>query len=80
MLMKNDNAANESAKRALALEPNNVQARLAMIDLSLRRGDTDEADGRAQAAKGQPVLAGGLPGRRRHLAGPEEAGTGRARL
>jgi putative PEP-CTERM system TPR-repeat lipoprotein len=43
MMLKNDTAAAESVKRALALEPNNVQGRLATIDLALRRGANDEA-------------------------------------
>ncbi len=42
-LLKNDAAAADDVKRALALEPDNVQAQLAMVDLAMRKNDPDQA-------------------------------------
>lgn len=42
-LLKNDSAAMADVKRALQLEPDNVQAQTAMIDLEMRKGDTEQA-------------------------------------
>lgn len=43
MLLKNEAAAAADVKRAIALEPGNVQAKLAQVDLEVRKGNTDEA-------------------------------------
>jgi putative PEP-CTERM system TPR-repeat lipoprotein len=43
MELKNDSAAAEDLKRALAIEPNQVQARLAQVNLAMRRNNPDEA-------------------------------------
>jgi putative PEP-CTERM system TPR-repeat lipoprotein len=43
MLLKNDGAAAEDIKRANQLEPDNLQAQLAMVDLLLRKGDSAQA-------------------------------------
>ncbi|MDN4038016.1 XrtA/PEP-CTERM system TPR-repeat protein PrsT [Massilia sp. YIM B02443] len=42
-LLKNDSAAAEALKRAVALQPDLLQARIAQIELAIRRGRTDEA-------------------------------------
>ncbi|WP_426101804.1 XrtA/PEP-CTERM system TPR-repeat protein PrsT [Massilia sp. TSP1-1-2] len=42
-LLKNEALAADDIKRAIALEPANVQAKLALVDLELRRGKPDEA-------------------------------------
>ena len=41
--LKNDAAAAESLKRASALQPNLLQARVAQVEVAMRRGRTDEA-------------------------------------
>ncbi len=43
LLLKNDAAAAEDVKRAIALEPGNLQAKLAQVDLAVRKGKHDEA-------------------------------------
>ena len=43
MLMKNDAAAGDDIKRAFALEPDNLQAQLAMAELLVRQGKPDQA-------------------------------------
>lgn len=58
-MLKNDAAAAEDIKRAIALDPANPQTRVAMIDLHLRKGQLEQAlagardlqkDGRGAAA------------------------------
>lgn len=41
--LKNDSAAADALKRAAALQPNLVQARVAQVELAMRRGRHDEA-------------------------------------
>jgi putative PEP-CTERM system TPR-repeat lipoprotein len=41
--LKNDAGAAESLKRAIALQPNLLQARVAQVEVAMRRGRTDEA-------------------------------------
>lgn len=41
--LKNDNAAAEALKRAVALQPDLLQARVAQVELAMRRGRHDEA-------------------------------------
>lgn len=43
MLMKNDNAAAEDLRRALAIDPTFLPARMGQIELATRRGKSDEA-------------------------------------
>ena len=43
LLLKNDAAAADDVKRAIALEPDNAQARLAQVDLAMRAGKPDDA-------------------------------------
>jgi putative PEP-CTERM system TPR-repeat lipoprotein len=43
MMMKNETAAAEHLKRAVALDPNFVQARVAQVELAMSKGNPDEA-------------------------------------
>jgi putative PEP-CTERM system TPR-repeat lipoprotein len=43
MLLKNESAAAADIKRAVALDPDNLQVQLAQIDLALRQNKSDEA-------------------------------------
>lgn len=51
--LKNDSAAAEALKRAVALQPGLVQARLAQVELAMRRGRTDEALALAREVQAQ---------------------------
>jgi putative PEP-CTERM system TPR-repeat lipoprotein len=57
--LKNDAGAAESLKRASALQPNLLQARVAQVEVAMRRGRTDEALGMVrqlqQDVPGSPV-------------------------
>ena len=57
--LKNDAGAAESLKRASALQPNLLQARVAQVEVAMRRGRTDEALGMVrqlqQDIPGSPV-------------------------
>ena len=43
LLLKNEPAATEDIKRAMTLDPGNVQARVAMVDLLVRKDQADQA-------------------------------------
>ncbi len=42
-MLKNEAGVNEDIKRALALDPNNIQAQIAQIDIAARKGQLDQA-------------------------------------
>ena len=57
MLLKNETAAADDIKRAVALEPDGVPGRLAMVDLLLRKGQADQALSIARAMQKESVAA-----------------------
>lgn len=61
MLLKNDAAVAEDIKRAGQLEPDNMQVKLATVDLHLRKGETEQALTLARALqKSHPKLPVGM--------------------
>jgi putative PEP-CTERM system TPR-repeat lipoprotein len=55
--LKNDAAAAEDLKRALDLQPGLVEARMAQVEVAMRRGKTDEALAIARQLQKQPAQA-----------------------
>lgn len=51
--LKNDSAAADALKRAVALQPGLIQARVAQVELAMRRGRNDEALALARAVQVQ---------------------------
>jgi putative PEP-CTERM system TPR-repeat lipoprotein len=58
--LKNDAAAADDLKRAVEVQPDFVQARVAQVELAARRGNIDEALGFARQAQKQPGPAAAL--------------------
>lgn len=60
MALKNDAAAADDLKRAVEVQPDFVQARVAQVELATRRGNIDEAVGFARQAQKQAGPAAAL--------------------
>ncbi|GAB3407725.1 PEP-CTERM system TPR-repeat protein PrsT [Massilia agilis] len=56
-LMKNDSAAAEDLRRAAELQPDLVDARVAQVELAMRRGRVDEALAAARQVQKRPAQA-----------------------